>query len=114
MLISYIVLVADLAENAEKYQTNPDAKPPFSYATLICLAMRANCNKLTLSSIYAWIRENFMYYKHADPAWQVYANGLSLSTDENLIALPRRGSFGFGEQRIFQEFLTSGSEYVSP
>ena len=63
----------DFSENAKKYQMNADVKPPFSYATLICLAMRANSNKLTLSHIYAWIRENFMFYKHADPAWQVRA-----------------------------------------
>lgn len=61
----------DLAENAEKYRTDPDAKPPFSYATIICLAMRANNNKVSLSNIYAWIRENFLFYKYADPAWQV-------------------------------------------
>lgn len=58
-------------ENADKYRTDPDAKPPFSYATMICLAMRANNNKVSLSNIYAWIRENFLFYKYADPAWQV-------------------------------------------
>lgn len=61
----------DLVENAGKYRTDPDAKPPFSYATMICLAMRANNNKVSLSNIYAWIRENFLFYKYADPAWQV-------------------------------------------
>lgn len=68
-LISFFCL--DLASNAEKYRTDPDAKPPFSYATIICLAMRANNNKVSLSNIYAWIRENFLFYKYADPAWQV-------------------------------------------
>lgn len=33
--------------------------------------MRANNNKVSLSNIYAWIRENFLFYKYADPAWQV-------------------------------------------
>lgn len=66
-----IILFSDMAENAEKYLTDPCKKPPYSYATLICLAMRANNNKVTLSNIYAWIRDNFMYYKDADPAWQV-------------------------------------------
>lgn len=53
------------------YKTNGSVKPPYSYATLICMAMKANKNKMTLSAIYKWIRENFMYYKNADPSWQV-------------------------------------------
>ncbi|EFN81516.1 forkhead box protein J1-A [Harpegnathos saltator] len=78
----------DLAENAEKYRTDPDAKPPFSYATIICLAMRANNNKVSLSNIYAWIRENFLFYKYADPAWQ---NSIrhNLSLNKCFIKLPR-------------------------
>ncbi|XP_046838744.1 forkhead box protein J1-A-like [Vespa crabro] len=78
----------DLAENADKYRTDPDAKPPFSYATIICLAMRANNNKVSLSNIYAWIRENFLYYKYADPAWQ---NSIrhNLSLNKCFVKLPR-------------------------
>ena len=53
------------------YKTNGSVKPPYSYATLICMAMKANKNKMTLSAIYKWIRENFLYYKNADPSWQV-------------------------------------------
>lgn len=53
------------------YKTNGSVKPPFSYATLICMAMKANKNKMTLNSIYKWIRENFLYYQNADPSWQV-------------------------------------------
>lgn len=78
----------DLAANAEKYRTDPDAKPPFSYATIICLAMRANNNKVSLSNIYAWIRENFLFYKYADPAWQ---NSIrhNLSLNKCFVKLPR-------------------------
>ena len=47
------------------------AKPPHSYATLICMAISANGNKITLARIYAWIRENFLYYRTAHPSWQV-------------------------------------------
>jgi len=60
-----------LIEDTIDYKTNGAIKPPYSYATLICMAMKANKNKMTLSSIYKWIRENFLYYRKADPSWQV-------------------------------------------
>ena len=54
------------------YKNDANHKPPYSYATLICMAMReTNKNKITLSAIYKWIKENFMYYRVADPTWQV-------------------------------------------
>lgn len=53
------------------YKTDASQKPPYSYATLICMAMReTNKTKITLSAIYKWIKENFMYYRLADPTWQ--------------------------------------------
>ncbi|XP_048348609.1 forkhead box protein J1.2-like isoform X2 [Sphaerodactylus townsendi] len=53
------------------YRTNARAKPPYSYATLICMAMQAAQGaKLTLASIYSWIMENFCYYRNAEPSWQ--------------------------------------------
>lgn len=61
----------DFMENREEYQTNSEKKPPYSYSTLICMAMRYNNDKMTLSAIYSWIRENFKYYRKADPTWQV-------------------------------------------
>ncbi len=54
------------------YKTNRHVKPPYSYATLICMAMQAsNKTKITLSAIYSWITENFCYYRYAEPSWQV-------------------------------------------
>lgn len=54
------------------YKNDSNHKPPYSYATLICMAMReTNKTKITLSAIYKWIKENFMYYRVADPTWQV-------------------------------------------
>lgn len=61
----------DLTININSYKKNGDKKPPFSYATLICMAMGKNGNKMTLSAIYHWIRENFLYYRKAHPSWQV-------------------------------------------
>lgn len=62
------------------YKTNPHIKPPYSYATLICMAMQASKkSKITLSCIYKWITDNFCYFRHADPTWQVsYAGHLEL------------------------------------
>lgn len=58
------------------YKTNPHVKPPYSYATLICMAMQASKkNKITLSCIYKWITDNFCYFRHADPTWQVSYTG---------------------------------------
>lgn len=49
------------------------AKPPHSYATLICMAMNdAVDQRVTLSGIYGWIIDNFPYYRTADPSWQVF------------------------------------------
>lgn len=54
------------------YRNDAHHKPPYSYATLICMAMRETKKvKITLSAIYKWIKENFMYYRVADPTWQV-------------------------------------------
>ena len=64
-------------DNKIDYHSDLSRKPPYSYATLICMAMReTKKNKITLSAIYKWIRENFVYYRHADPTWQV-RNGLN-------------------------------------
>ena len=60
-----------IKEEEIDYKLCGDVKPPYSYASLICMAMRTNQHKMTLSSIYKWIKENFLYYRNADPSWQV-------------------------------------------
>ncbi|KAM3923677.1 forkhead box protein J1 [Leptodactylus fuscus] len=71
------------------YKTNPHVKPPYSYATLICMAMQASKkSKITLSAIYKWITDNFCYFRHADPTWQ---NSIrhNLSLNKCFIKVPR-------------------------
>lgn len=46
------------------------AKPAFSYATLISMAiLRAPNRRLTLSQIYKWIQDTFSFYKDAETGW---------------------------------------------
>lgn len=53
------------------YPNEPDEKPPYSYSTLICLAMKGTNKKMTLKQIYKWIRENFAFYRGEDKTWEV-------------------------------------------
>ncbi|KAG9267661.1 forkhead box protein J1-B [Astyanax mexicanus] len=72
------------------YKTNPHVKPPYSYATLICMAMQASKKtKITLSAIYSWITENYCYYRHAEPSWQ---NSIrhNLSLNKCFMKVPRQ------------------------
>ena len=55
---------------------DPEVKPPFSYAALICLAMLDSGNgasggKMSLTGIYDWIKDNFAYYRNCKRPWQV-------------------------------------------
>ena len=47
-------------------------KPPYSYAQMITMAMQAHGGeKVVLTDIYQWIRENFAYFRGTDNSWQV-------------------------------------------
>ncbi|OPJ88704.1 forkhead box protein J1 [Patagioenas fasciata monilis] len=91
-----VAMPPQLAEDID-YKTNPHIKPPYSYATLICMAMEASKKpKITLSAIYKWITDNFCYFRHADPTWQ---NSIrhNLSLNKCFIKVPReKGEPGKG------------------
>lgn len=54
-----------------------DKKPPYSFSCLIALAIdRAPEKKLTISQIYAWIEENFPFFKRAQSSWKVSRSDL--------------------------------------
>ncbi|KAM9208039.1 forkhead box protein J1-like [Leptosomus discolor] len=77
-----------LAEDID-YKTNPHVRPPYSYATLICMAMEASDKpEITLSAIYKWITDNFCYFRHADPTWQNCIRH-NLSLNKCFIRVPR-------------------------
>ncbi|XP_042364483.1 forkhead box protein J1-B [Plectropomus leopardus] len=109
------------------YKSNPKVKPPYSYASLICMAMQASKQpKVTLSTIYNWITENFCYYRHAEPSWQ---NSIrhNLSLNKCFKKVPRRkdepGKGGFWQidpqyadmfvNGIFKRRRMSASSYNS-
>lgn len=53
------------------YSTSPNEKPPYCYATLIYMAIKASKKeKITLGEIYSYVRTNFMYYRVTDNGWR--------------------------------------------
>ncbi|NWW40047.1 FOXJ1 protein, partial [Panurus biarmicus] len=79
------------------YKTNAHVKPPYSYATLICMAMEASKKpKLTLAAICKWIRDNFCYFRRAHPSWQSSIRH-NLCINKRFIKVPReKGEPGRG------------------
>ncbi|XP_058677965.1 forkhead box protein J1-like [Ammospiza caudacuta] len=79
------------------YRTNGHVKPPYSYATLICMAMEASQQpKLTLAAICKWISDNFCYFRRAHPSWQSSIRH-NLCINKRFVKVPReKGEPGRG------------------
>ncbi|QLL31087.1 hypothetical protein HG536_0A09040 [Torulaspora globosa] len=70
---SGIVTLEELLQSLKRRRDNGEMgqKPPYSYATLIGLAiLQSPEGKLTLSQIYSWISSHFPYYRQKDAGWQ--------------------------------------------
>ncbi|VDL95136.1 unnamed protein product [Schistocephalus solidus] len=59
-------------EERQMFRRNQSARPPYSYTILIYMSMEATKKtKITLNEIYAWIAENFAFYRNSEPTWKV-------------------------------------------
>ncbi|XP_061869201.1 forkhead box protein J1-B-like [Colius striatus] len=93
---SRTVLSPELAQDTG-HRSNPSVRPPYTYASLICMAMEASQKpSISLSDIYKWIRDNFSYFRHADPSWQRSIRR-NLSLNKSFIRVPQeKGEPGRG------------------
>ena len=53
------------------FPENRSAKPPYSYAALICLALATSHQRMTLNMIYNWVRSKFAFFRYGDQSWTV-------------------------------------------
>jgi len=76
-------------DNKPYRRTLPHAKPPYSYISLITMALQS-CDKqmMTLSDIYNWIMNFFPFYRQNQQRWQ---NSIrhSLSFNDCFVKVPR-------------------------
>ena len=85
-----MAFVLNRGRNEKVYRRNyTHAKPPYSYISLITMALQSSHNKMmTLSEIYNWIMELFPFYRQNQQRWQ---NSIrhSLSFNDCFVKVPR-------------------------
>ncbi|CAK12559.1 Defective pharyngeal development protein 4 [Caenorhabditis elegans] len=60
-----------VTEKIRRHGTYGQSKPPYSYISLITMAIqKSNSRQLTLSEIYNWIMDLFPYYQNNQQRWQ--------------------------------------------
>lgn len=90
-------------------------KPPYSYATLIGMAiLRASNRRLTLAQIYKWIADTFAYYRNSNNGWQnSIRHNLSLNKafvkQERPKDDPGKGNYWIIVDGLEQQFMRSKS-----
>ncbi|KAF8538245.1 fork head domain-containing protein [Trichophaea hybrida] len=88
-------------------------KPPYSYATLIGMAiLRASNRRLTLAQIYKWIGDSFQYYRTSNNGWQnSIRHNLSLNKafvkQERPKDDPGKGNYWVIQKGCEQQFMKS-------
>ena len=66
-----IVQSAQFKAAPKRYRSDP-IKPPFSYTSLIYLALQqSRSGKCSLHDICRWIKTNFRFFREAESGWQV-------------------------------------------
>ena len=74
----------------EEIVPEEEKKPPYSYASLIRLAiLNSPSQKATLSDIYKWIEEKFLYYKYQKNAGWKNSIRHNLSLSKCFVKVPR-------------------------
>lgn len=66
------IMQSDQFKLAPKRYRNDPTKPPYSYTSLIYLALQhSRSGKSSLHDICRWIKTNFKFFKEAENGWQV-------------------------------------------